>query len=76
MPLLSAEPCDIHEMAYCAICAGHDKPAPVRATGATISASRGGKCAHCGDGFDEGDRISHSTDAGGWIIESHATSGF
>ncbi len=68
---LSAAPCLVHEMPYCAICAGHDKRQRPRATGATIESRMDGRCSCCGERYEAGTPITYSSDAGGWVLTSH-----
>lgn len=71
------ERCQITELrtGECSHCLGQDKEPKPRATGPTIAAKIDSTC-YCGckDRIGVGDRITHSTDAGGWCLTEHLQS--
>lgn len=73
---LEDRPCERHEMRWCAICSGADKPTKPRATGPTIAARYPGTCAcGCGRSWQAEASITYSDEAGGWVLAEHAERG-
>lgn len=68
---VSDEPCEVHQMSWCAECAPKPPTPVLRDVGPEVFAQHGGRCACCDEGYPEGTLIAFSEADSGWAIAIH-----